>query len=309
MSFSPSERFTHLVDLDHPGVVPLVEAALRRAGIPYDCGLQSVPTPRVVLSVPSSRLEEARLAIVRELSQDDPPRRTLGAATESVRLDEDAEIEEENAEIEEEDAVFPAGPVTAAVSLFLVHLALVLFVVGRDPSAQRLASLGGLVTGRTLEEPYRLVTSLFLHADPSHAFWNGVSLLAFAVPLIVRGGVLRISLVYLASGIAGCLASLATTASGAVTIGSSGAVAGLFGAWVASALVRARSDGFTRRARIRAIGIALLVLPSLLTPTTRDGDTISVAAHVGGLLTGLVLGWVGSRGTGLSGRPSPLRTR
>ena len=263
-------------------MVPLVEDALRRAGIPYDSGLQSLPTPRVILSVPASRLDEARHAIVSELSPK----------TEAVPFDEDEEIEDDEEEPkEEEDDAFPAGAVTAALSLFLFHLGFVLLVVGRNPSIRDLVAAGGLVTGRTLQEPLRLVTSLFVHADPAHAFWNGVSLLAFAVPLVVRHGYRRTGAVYLASGIVGCLASLSTTTPGTVTVGSSGAVAGLFGAWVADSLARAREEGLSRRARIRAIGIALLVLPSLLTPTTPGGDSISVAAHLGGLAVGLVLGW------------------
>jgi len=200
-------------------------------------------------------------------------------------------------EEKDEDATFPAGPLAAAGALFLLHFAIVLLLVGPSPSIHHLIALGGLVTGGTLREPFRLVTSLFLHADPSHALWNGVSLLAFAVPLIVRHGYLRTSGIYLAAGIGGCLASLATTTPGTVTIGSSGAVAGLFGAWVADALLRARQERLSRRARVRAIGIALLVLPSLLQAATPSGDAIGVASHLGGLAAGLVLGWVFARRT------------
>jgi membrane associated rhomboid family serine protease len=220
-----------------------------------------------------------------------------------VPFDEDEEEEDELREAEpDEDAAFPVAPLVAASALFLLHFGIVLFAVGASPSIHRLAALGGLVTGGTLRQPFRLVTSLFLHADPSHALWNGVSMLAFAVPLIVRQGYLRTSAIYLAAGIAGCLASLATTTAGTVTIGSSGAVAGLFGAWVADALLRAREHPMSRRARIRTAGIALLVLPSLLQPATPSGDAISVASHLGGLAVGLALGWI-------SGRSCPPRSR
>ena len=40
----------------------------------------------------------------------------------------------------------------------------------------------------------------------------------------------------------------------------------------------------------RPAGIAMLALPSLVTPETSTGERISVAAHVGGLAAGLGLG-------------------
>ena len=40
----------------------------------------------------------------------------------------------------------------------------------------------------------------------------------------------------------------------------------------------------------RWVGVALLVLPSLLSPTTPDGKSVSIAAHLGGLAAGLALG-------------------
>ena len=73
-------------------------------------------------------------------------------------------------------------------------------------------------------------------------------------------------------------------------IGSSGAVAGLFGAWVVVTFRWARREALERRARIRTMGIALLFLPSLLNPVTSSGQPISVSSHLGGLATGMVVG-------------------
>jgi len=146
------------------------------------------------------------------------------------------------------------------------------------------------VRGATLEAPWRLVTYLALHADPLHVFWNGVGTMVFAVPLLIELGYARVALIYLCSGIGGGLTALSFASTGASFIGSSGAVAGLFGAWVVLALSRARLAPLTRRARILTIGIALLVLPSLLTPVTTAGRPVSVASHLGGLATGTTIG-------------------
>ena len=73
-------------------------------------------------------------------------------------------------------------------------------------------------------------------------------------------------------------------------VGSSGAVAGLFGAWVVLTLRAARHATLGWRARVRTLGIALLFLPSLINPSTSDGRPVSVSSHMGGLLTGMTVG-------------------
>jgi rhomboid protease GluP len=193
-------------------------------------------------------------------------------------------------------ARFPWAAVQIVSALVLVHLGLVLWAGGPVPPGRRLLLQGGLLRGATLEEPWRLFTSLFLHSDPAHALWNGVSMLVFAVPLLSGTGFARTALIYLASGLGGGLAALYFAAPGTLIVGSSGAVAGLFGAWAVLRLRRARSAPLGRRERIRALGIAMLVLPALLRPATPAGEPISVSSHLGGLLTGTLIGAVLSAG-------------
>ena len=121
-------------------------------------------------------------------------------------------------------------------------------------------------------------------------------MLVFAVPLIERTGWAWTAAVYLAGGVLGGVAALATSDPGTVTVGSSGAVAALFGCWVVSTIRRARFAPLPRHGVVRAVGIGLLVLPSLLTPATVGGDRISVASHLGGLAGGLILGMSMPRG-------------
>ena len=190
---------------------------------------------------------------------------------------------------------FPRGQVAAVVALILLHFALVIWRIEVYPHGEWLLREGGLLAGGTSQEPWRLATSLFLHVDMRHAFWNGISMLVFAVPLLAYLGYLRTVLIYLGAGIGGGLAALAAAAPGTLIVGSSGAVAGLFGAWVVVRLRAARHAAISWRARVRAAGVGLLVLPTLLNPMTPTGQPISVSSHLGGLATGMLVGALLSR--------------
>ena len=264
--------YSFLLETDRAEMVPIVEEALRSAGIPYQSGLQSAPSPRVIFSVPKARLDEAR-GVVAQYFETGPL----------------ASGDEAEPEALEEEPRFPWGPIRATLIVVLFHLALVFGLVGPDPTSSRLASLGGLVGGVGLTQPWRLATYVFLHVDPKHALWNGLSMLVFTVPLVGSLGYLRTAAIYLMSGILGGVAALAIYPPGTVTIGSSGAVAGLFGAWLVLTLHRTRQAPPTTRARLKVMGVTLLFLPALLTPTTSGGHSISVASHLGGLAAGVAM--------------------
>jgi membrane associated rhomboid family serine protease len=187
-------------------------------------------------------------------------------------------------------ARFPSAEVQTVALLILLHLALAFWSGGPLPPGRELLIQGGLLRGATLEQPWRLLTSLFLHSGPAHVLWNGLSTLVFAVPLLGSLGLARTGSVYLLSGVGGGLAALQFAAPGTLIVGSSGAVAGLFGAWVVLTLRRARRAPLGGRERIRAMGIALLVLPTLVRPVTSAGEPISVSSHLGGLVTGMLIG-------------------
>lgn len=276
MAESVPAPYALLLATDRAEIVPVVEEALRSAGIPFQSGLQTEPAPRVIFSVPSSRLAEAQ-AVTAQF---------FGTGPLAASPDEDGEEEE----AESGEAVFPWAPVRACLVLVAVHLALLLALSGPGPASRRLVAAGALVGGAGLEQPWRLFSYMFLHSDLRHVLWNSLSLIAFAVPLLESIGYLRTAAIYLASGVLGGIAALLAYPAGTVTVGSSGAVAGLFGAWLVGTLGRTRSAPRSSRARLKVIGIGLLVLPSLLTPNMEDGTRISVAAHVGGVLGGILLG-------------------
>ena len=181
-------------------------------------------------------------------------------------------------------------------AVIALHLLLVLAVDGGLLARHAMLEQGALRKGATLVEPWRLVTSLVLHSSVRHVLANGLSMLVFAVPLLGWVGLPRAALVYLAAGVGGGITAVALADFGVSILGSSGAVAGLFGAWVVLALERASLADLPGRARLRTAGIALLVLPSLVNPLTAEGRPVSVSSHLGGALTGMLVGMALSRG-------------
>lgn len=132
----------------------------------------------------------------------------------------------------------------------------------------------------TILEPWRAVTSLFVHSESSlfHLLFNGYSLWvlgAIVERLIGRAKFLGL---FLLAGVGGSLAVLWLAPTQAV-IGASGAIFGLFGAL----LVIERSLGSTNRQ------LLIVVVLNLVLGFVVPG--ISWQAHVGGLLTGAALAW------------------
>jgi membrane associated rhomboid family serine protease len=274
-----------LLETARPEVVKAVQHRLGKSAIPYRSGLLAAQPPRVLISVPRDRLDEARAALgalARVLVEPDE--------------DEDEDEEDDDGSEPEPPARFPRRDVLAVALVVAFHLALVVGAEALLDSPRRALSLGGLIAGRTHAEPWRLLTAMFLHVDVSHALWNGASMLVFAVPLLHHLGGLRTGAIYLAAGLGGGLAAVSFAGPGTVIVGSSGAVAGLFGAWIVIALRQARRRERSWRTRIRTLGVAALVLPSLLSPVSSSGHRISVSAHLGGMLTGMLIGaLIGSR--------------
>lgn len=279
--------------------------ALRRAlgerGIEHRAGLHAGPPSRVVVTVPEAELGAAREALGELLeagSHLGPP----AAASDAARGSGEEERPRQTA-LGAGPGAFPWLAVQQVLGVVLAHLSLVALGAAVPQAGRLLMRHGALVAGLAGSEPWRLLTSLALHSDPPHALWNGLSMLVFAVPLLTELGSARTALIYLLSGVGGGMTALAFAAPGEAVIGSSGAVAGLFGAWVVLALRTNWNAVPAWRARVRILGIALLVLPTLLRPETAAGEPISVSSHVGGLVTGTLIGAALAGGLLAGGRP------
>lgn len=80
------------------------------------------------------------------------------------------------------------------------------------------------------DRPWTFVTSMFLHADISHIFFNMFALFVFGLPLERILGSQRFFILYFLSGILGSIGYIVTTSDPTIpAIGASGAIYGLMG--------------------------------------------------------------------------------
>jgi len=189
----------------------------------------------------------------------------------------------------------PAMP-PATLGLVLWNLAwlVLLMATGSSLDGTHLFQWGGAVPSRVLgPDPWRLVTSMSLHAGPVHFLVN-MLFLAYAGGIAERLLGPRILLwTYLVSGLSGGVLAMAIGKE-QVLVGASGAIAGVFAA-AGLALWRGRRTlpgrWFRRNFRTFVQTLGANVLLGLALPM------ISLSAHGGGFLGGLVA-------AGTSRRPS-----
>ena len=149
------------------------------------------------------------------------------------------------------------GLIAANVGVWLVTLALGLDV--SQPDAQRLLELGGNLGERTLgHEPWRLFTSMFLHAGILHVTMNMLALGPTGRQVETLYGRTGMGAIYLVAGLLGALTSAMRGA--AVSVGASGAIFGLFGAFGGFLLRhRKRLEPNAAQAALRSVGMVLAI--------------------------------------------------
>ena len=159
--------------------------------------------------------------------------------------------------------------------------------VGLVQQPREVLSLGALIPALVAEgEAWRLVTSAFLHSGFVHLALNMLSLYFLGSFAEVTFGRSRFLALYLISGIAGGLAYLYFGSFSAPAVGASGAIFGLLGGVFGFAI---RRGTFSMRNPIIS-QLLLLTAVNLFLGATIPG--VSNTAHIGGLLGGLVFGYL-----------------
>jgi rhomboid protease GluP len=134
-------------------------------------------------------------------------------------------------------------------------------------------------------EYWRLLTPVFLHAGLLHLALNSYALLVFGPGLEGILGPRWFAALYFLSGLTASATSYALSFRLAYSVGASGAVFGLLGAWVA---LHWRRRHLSRQAREGLSG--LLVLVAVNVAFGFAVPAIDNLAHLGGLAGGLVAG-------------------
>ena len=133
-------------------------------------------------------------------------------------------------------------------------------------------------------EYWRLFTSMFLHADFLHLLMNMFWLFLFGPELELLMGKLRFITIFLGAGLVGNLASFFLYEPNFLSVGASGAIFGIMGAY--AALIY-----YTRKMMPE---LRQLILPLILVSVvmTFIQPNINIAAHLGGLAGGFLIGLI-----------------
>jgi membrane associated rhomboid family serine protease len=153
---------------------------------------------------------------------------------------------------------------------------------------------GGGLIGIAAGQNWRLISAIFLHAGILHLAFNAYALWIFGRVVEDELGSLRFVLIFFVTGFVASAASYAFGPN-AVGVGASGAIFGVFGAFV--------TYNYRRRhlaiAAARLRGAVTLVVINMILAFSIPG--IDYRAHIGGFIAGLAAGWaaegVGSRFT------------
>lgn len=133
-----------------------------------------------------------------------------------------------------------------------------------------------------LVEPWRYVTSMFLHGSVQHLLFNMFALMVFAPPLERLLGWWRYVLLYLLSGVIGNFVSALVITGTQFSLGASGAIYGIYGAYLFIALLR---KGMMDKGSEKTVYTILIfgVIYSFVS------TGIDLWAHIGGALGGFLL--------------------
>lgn len=179
--------------------------------------------------------------------------------------------------------------ITYSILLITVLLFFIESFTGDSNDSETALRFGAMLTPLALEQAqcYRLLTAIFIHFGLEHLASNMLSLFFLGPYIEAIFGRAGILILYLFSGIAGNLCTMAVELSDghfAVSAGASGAIYGLLGAIIALALQQRYRKIFPLQRVIIGVGLSLF-----------GGFTIqnvNVSSHIGGLLGGFFLAFI-----------------
>ncbi len=174
------------------------------------------------------------------------------------------------------------------VTYTLMAINIGIFILGIFPGGSALYNFGVAQGNLILSDPvqaYRLLTSMFLHANLLHIATNMLSLFFIGIAVEQLFGSGRYAFIYFASGIVAGLTQMILIP-GVPFLGASGAIAGIFGAFGALILLRRRTLGPAGNALIGQwlFWLAINAFISISNPG------IAGWAHLGGLVAGFIIG-------------------
>ncbi|SEQ84696.1 rhomboid family intramembrane serine protease [Pedobacter rhizosphaerae] len=133
---------------------------------------------------------------------------------------------------------------------------------------------------------WRLISYQFIHASISHIFFNMYALVYLGLMIENKLGWKKFLFIYLLSGVCGGLVSL-TFHQETIMMGASGAIMGLYGAFIALLVNKSYEKNATKALLISTLFVSALVLIN-----GTMGKRVDNAAHVGGFISGFLLCYI-----------------
>jgi membrane associated rhomboid family serine protease len=156
----------------------------------------------------------------------------------------------------------------------------------QGPSLQKLVDLGAMQPWLIAHGQYwRLFTAIFLHEGLLHIAFNAYALWLFGQFVDDAYGTRRFVLLFFLTGLLASATSYAFSDPGTVGVGASGAVFGIFGAFIA---YHYRRRDLAQSAASLRWAVTMILLNAFLAFSFRSIDW---HAHVGGLVAGFLAGY------------------
>ena len=175
-------------------------------------------------------------------------------------------------------------PILLIVNILLFGAMVLSGVSIMQPTGQALVTWGANYTPLTRGgEPWRLLTACFLHIGVIHLTVNMMSLRYLGMQIEPLLGSWRFLLAYIATGLTGSLGSL-WWHTAAVSAGASGAIFGIEGVLLGLLMTNLLDNRFRKlllKSTLSVVGINLAI---------GLGIGADNAAHIGGLLGGVIVG-------------------
>jgi rhomboid protease GluP len=182
-------------------------------------------------------------------------------------------------------------PVTAGLLAIITVVFLIELALGATRNEELLIQMGAIVPGMLQRHEYwRIFAAMFLHGNLLHWAANCWALYQLGMLYEMMFGSARFTLIYFVTG---AIASIASSLyQHGASVGASGAILGILGAFIFS-IRRSpqwRHEPWTRNLLSQLVFWALLNVALGFTVTFIDN-----VAHIAGLVSGLVLGFLPHR--------------
>jgi len=175
-------------------------------------------------------------------------------------------------------------PATLAILALLTAIFVAEIHTGALASKDGIIAMGALARERVAAGEYwRLLTAPWLHGGAEHLIGNGVALYILGMVCEAAFGRTQFVVLYVLSGLAGSLMSLAMTTG--PSVGASGEIFGL----QAAAIVLLRRERERLLVRDRRVGFVLLVWAIYTIAGGLTDPFIDNGAHIGGALGGALI--------------------